>query len=220
MSSTATSSPSSFPLVLMQPLLLALNDLLRQEPWAQETLRPFAGRVARFDLAPMSMTLQVDAAGLVTAPEPDVAPAVTVVVPLAAAASDYATGGQAAVLKHVRIEGEAEFANVLSTLLRNLRWDAAEDLSRVFGDVIAQRMVSGAQAARTEATRVGRSLAESVASYLTDEQPTLVRHARLAQFAADMAALRDAEARLVKRLERLEKRPRPAARTARRGESA
>ncbi|MDF7083444.1 hypothetical protein NLR02_23965, partial [Escherichia coli] len=128
--------------------------------------------------------------------------------------------GQAAVLKHVRIEGEAEFANVFSTLLRNLRWDAAEDLSRLFGDVIAQRMVSGAQAARPEATRVSRSLAESVASYLMDEQPTLVRHARLAQFADDVAALRDAEARLVKRLERLEKLPRPATRIARQGESA
>ncbi|KMW46439.1 SCP2 domain-containing protein [Ralstonia insidiosa] len=218
MSSTATSS--SFPFMLMQPLLLAINHLLRQEPWAQETLRPFAGRVARFDLAPVSVTLQVDTAGLVTVPEADVEPAVTVVVPLAAAASDYATGGQAAVLKHVRIEGEAEFANVLSTLLRNLRWDAAEDLSRVFGDVIAQRLVSGAQAARTEATRVSRSLAEAVASYLTDEQPTLVRHARLAQFAADVAALRDAEARLAKRLERLEKLPRPATSTARTGESA
>ncbi|WP_199026714.1 MULTISPECIES: SCP2 domain-containing protein [Ralstonia] len=218
MSSTATSS--SFPSMLMQPLLLALNHLLRQEPWAQETLRPFAGRVARFDLAPVSVTLQVDAAGLVTVPEAGLEPAVTVVVPLAAAASDYATGGQAAVLKHVRIEGEAEFANVLSTLLRNLRWDAAEDLSRVFGDVIAQRMVSGAQAARTEATRVSRSLAEAVASYLTDEQPTLVRHARLAQFAADVAALRDAEARLTKRLERLERLPRPAISMARPGESA
>ncbi|WP_446513560.1 hypothetical protein, partial [Photobacterium sp. DNB22_13_2] len=85
------------------------------------------------DLAPVSVTLQVDTAGLVTVHEADVEPAVTVVVPLAAAASDYATGGQAAVLKHVRIEGEAECANVLSTLLRNLRWDAAEDLSRVFG---------------------------------------------------------------------------------------
>ncbi len=207
----------------MQPLLLALNHLLRQEPWAQETLRPFAGRAARFDLAPVSVTLQVDPAGLVTmpeAPKEDVQPAVTVVVPLAAAASEYATGGQAAVLKHVRIEGEAEFANVLSTLLRNLRWDAAEDLSRVFGDVIAQRMVNGAQAVRTEATRVGRSLAESVASYLTDEQPTLVRHARLAQFAADVAALRDAEARLAKRLERLETLARPATSKARAGESA
>ena len=75
---------------------------------------------------------------------------------LAAAAGDYATGGQAAVLKHVRIDGEAEFANVLSTLLRNVRWDAAEDLSRVFGDVLAQRMVSGAQAVRTEAARRDR----------------------------------------------------------------
>ena len=189
----------------MQPLLLALNHLLRSEPWAQETLRPFAGRVAHFDLAPFALTLQVDAAGLVTTPEAGAEPAVTVVVPLMSAASDYATGGQAAVLKHVRIDGEAEFANVLSTLMRNVRWDAAEDLSRVFGDVIAQRMVSGAQAARTEATRVSRSLAEATAAYLTDEQPTLVRHARLAQFVADVAAVRDAQARLEKRLERLER---------------
>ncbi|MDE2202225.1 MAG: SCP2 sterol-binding domain-containing protein [Burkholderiaceae bacterium] len=215
MPSTANSSP--FPPVLMQPLLLALNHLLRQEPWAKETLLPFAGRAARFDLAPLSVTLQVGPEGLVAAHDPGTEPAVTVVVPLAAAARDYATGGQAAVLKHVRIEGEAEFANVLSTLLRNLRWDAAEDLSRVFGDVVAQRMVTGAQAARTEVTRVGRSLAESVASYLTDEQPALVRHARLAQFAADVAALRDAEARLTKRLERLEKRVSPATSTARAG---
>lgn len=206
--------------MLMQPLLLALNHLLRQEPWAQDTLRPFAGRAARFDLTPVSVTLQVEAAGLVTAPDAGVEPAVTVVVPLSAAASDYAMGGQAAVLKHVRIEGEAEFANVLSMLLRNLRWDAAEDLSRVFGDVIAQRMVSGAQAVRVEATRVGRSLAEAAAAYLTDEQPTLVRHARLAQFAADVAAVRDAQARLEKRLERLERLQRPATSTARAGESA
>jgi ubiquinone biosynthesis protein UbiJ len=204
----------------MQPLLLALNHLLRQEPWAQETLRPFAGRAARFDLAPVSATLQVNQAGLVMAPESGAEPAVTVTVPLAAAARDYAAGGQAAVLKHVRIEGEAEFANVLSTLLRNLRWDAAEDLSRVFGDVVAQRMVSGAQAARIEVTRVGRSLAESVASYLTDEQPTLVRHARLAEFAAEVAALRDAEARLVKRVERLEKLARPATTSTARAGSA
>lgn len=217
MSSTASSSP--FPIVLMQPLLLALNHLLRQEPWAQAMLRPFAGRVAHFDLAPFALSLQVDAGGLVMAPEPGVEPAVRVVVPLAAAAGDYATGGQAAVLKHVRIEGEAEFANVLSTLLRNVRWDAAEDLSRVFGDVLAQRMVRGAQSIRTEAIRTGRSLVDAVASYLTDEQPTLVRHARLAQFAADVAVARDDAARLEKRLERLERAARGMS-TARAGESA
>ncbi|MDB0569368.1 SCP2 sterol-binding domain-containing protein [Ralstonia solanacearum] len=217
MSSTASSSP--FPIVLMQPLLLALNHLLRQEPWAQAMLRPFAGRVAHFDLAPFALSLQVDAGGLVMAPEPGVEPAVRVVVPLAAAAGDYATGGQAAVLKHVRIEGEAEFANVLSTLLRNVRWDAAEDLSRVFGDVLAQRMVRGAQSIRTEAMRTGRSLVDAVASYLTDEQPTLVRHARLAQFAADVAAARDDAARLEKRLERLERAARGMS-TAGAGESA
>ena len=76
---------------------------------------------------------------------------------------------------------------VKGNLVANDRVDIRNEGS-LTGDVIAQRMVSGAQAARTEATRVSRSLAEAVASYLTDEQPTLVRHARLAQFAADVAA--------------------------------
>lgn len=47
----------------------------------------------------------------------------------------------------------------------------------MFNDVIVQRTVNDAQAAHAEATRVSRPLMEPVASYLTDEQPTLVRHA-------------------------------------------
>lgn len=66
---------------------------------------------------------------------------------------------------------------------------------------------------------MGRSLVDAVASYLTDEQPTLVRHARLAQFAADVAAVRDDAARLEKRLERPERAARGTS-TARAGESA
>lgn len=68
-------------------------------------------------------------------------------------------------------------------------------------------MVNDAQAAYTEAICVSHLLTESVASYLTNEQPVLVRHARPAQFVADMAVLRDARTRLVRQLERLEKLP-------------
>lgn len=57
-------------------------------------------------------------------------------MPLAAAAGGYATDEQAATFEYMRIEGEAEFVSVLSTLLHNLHWDATEGLLCVSDDVI------------------------------------------------------------------------------------
>ena len=119
-------------------------------------------------------------------------------------------------MKHVRIEGDAELANTVSTLARNLRWDAAEDLSRALrgllggpvSDSVAQRVVDGAQQVHAQVTRLGRTLVDNVTEYLLDEQPTLVRHVALDEFSAGVNALRDDLARLEKRLEKLEQRSR------------
>ena len=142
--------------------------------------------------------------------------AVTLLVPLQQwplVVADVAEGGQAAAMRHVRIDGDAELANAVSTLARNLRWDAAEDLSRALrgvmgapvSDSVAQRVVDGARQMHDSATRVGRALLDNVTEYLLDEQPTLVRHAALEGFGTDVARLRDDLARLEKRLERLER---------------
>ncbi|MDF3839016.1 SCP2 sterol-binding domain-containing protein, partial [Cupriavidus basilensis] len=181
---------------------------------------PFAGRVIRFDAAAFTLALKVTGQGLTELAQPDESPDVTLTVPLQQwplVASDVAGGGQAAAMKHVRIEGDAELANTVSTLARGLRWDAAEDLSRALrgilggplSDSVAQRVVEGVQQVHAQATRVGRTLVDNVTEYLLDEQPTLVRHAALDEFNAGVSALRDDLARLEKRLEKLEQRSRP-----------
>lgn len=206
------------PSALAGPIVAALNHLLEQEPWARKLLLPYAGRIIAFDASAFGLMLRIDTQGLVAladiqAPQP----AVTLAVPLQQwplVVSDVASGGQAAAMRHVRIEGDAELANTVSTLARNLRWDAAEDLARALravmggtvGDSVAQRVVDGAREAHQTALRIGKSVVDNVAEYLLDEQPTLVRHAALADFSADVAALRDDLARLEKRLERLERR--------------
>ena len=46
------------------------------------------------------------------------------------------------------MQGDAEFAQEVSFLARNLTWDVEEDLSRVVGDIAAHRIVQGARQAR------------------------------------------------------------------------
>ncbi|WP_354683221.1 SCP2 sterol-binding domain-containing protein [Cupriavidus necator] len=212
---------NTLPSALATPAVSALNHLLEQEPWARNQLVPYAGRVIRFDAAAFVLSLKVTEHGCTEfAPEAE-APAVTLRVPVQQwplVAADVAEGGQAAALRHVRIEGDAELANTVSALARNLRWDAAEDLSLALrgilggplSDSVAQRVVDGARQVHEQATRVGRALVDNVTDYLLDERPTLVRHAALEEFGTEVGRVRDSLARLEKRLERLERGGPPA----------
>ena len=46
----------------------------------------------------------------------------------------FVQGGQAAVMKHVKIEGDAEFATVIAKLAEHLRWEPEEDLAQLMVD--------------------------------------------------------------------------------------
>ena len=111
-------------------------------------------------------------------------------------------------MKQVRIEGDAEFAQTLSQLARELRWDAEEDLSRFTGDIAAHQLMQGARSFQAYARDASQRIAETGTAYLIDEDAALVRKSMAEQFARDVSALRDDAARLEKRLELQETRRR------------
>jgi ubiquinone biosynthesis protein UbiJ len=215
--------------IAAKSFVAVVNHLLARETWARDRLTPYAGKTARLSLPGVALTLGVNADGLLVTPRaapagqdaraPDAAasgqaPArsgddaapvfdVTITVP-AAALSAFASGGQAAVMKHVRIEGDAEFAATIAKLAEHLRWDAEEDLARVIGDAPAYRAASIARGIAGQARRTGLNVVQSIAEYLLDENPQLVRRGELDDFAAELARVRDTLARLEKRIERIE----------------
>jgi len=109
-------------------------------------------------------------------------------------------------VSYVKIEGDADFANAVSQLSQSLRWDAEEDLSKLFGDIAATRLVSGAKSALQSAQKTQRQLAENVAEYFLEEQPMLIRPYVMNEFSSDVVKLRDDLERLSKRIEKLERR--------------
>lgn len=197
-----------------------VDHLLVREPWARERVKPYAGKCVKLVCGPVSIALVAQADGLFAATtEADAARFdVSISVPLDALPA-FLQGGQAAVMKHVRIEGDAEFATTLAKLAEHLRWDPEEDLARVIGDAPAHRVGLIARTVQEQARRTSRNLLDTVAEYLLDERPQLVRKSALDAFNAELSRARDALARVEKRIEKIERseqavQPRPTARGA------
>lgn len=186
----------------------AINRLLRQNSWAPERLRPYAGHVLRVECFPFIVLLCVTDAGDVAAAAPDAAPAVTLRmapgVLLRLAARD------SAAWHDIAIDGDPGFAAALNHLARNIRWDIEEDLSRVFGDVAAHRMVETGRKLDAWGRQGADNLARSFAEYWVEENPLIAGRTDIEQFNRDVDALRDDVARLEKRIEQLAASGQPA----------
>ena len=132
---------------LMDRLVLVVNHVLAAEPAAVQRLMPHRGRVLRLDLlqlprllpAPPPLAFVITPAGLVEwCREPadaDLRVRLDVANP-AALAFQAVTGNMPPLV----IEGDAQLATDVDWLLKNLRWDVADDLEKRFGPTVAQQL--------------------------------------------------------------------------------
>jgi ubiquinone biosynthesis accessory factor UbiJ len=180
----------------------AINHLLAQEPWAREKLLRHAGKTAVFDAGVAALRLRVSADGLVEQARADAAVNVTIRVKL----SDLPLilRNREHAFSYVKIDGDADFANAISQVSESLRWEAEEDLSKLVGDIAAVRIVEGAKTAFDTIKTTQRKFAENAAEYFLEENPMLMRPQAVADFAAEVAKLRDDVERLGKRIDKLE----------------
>lgn len=179
-----------------------LNHLLAREAWARDKLAPFAGRRARIEAFPFVLLLGVAQGGVFEVGSGDAHVTITVdSAQLPALLFD-----PQALLRNVRLTGDAEFAQALSAVLQNLRPEPEEDLARFVGDAAAVRMVGFLRAVAAQIREGGARLSATTADYFAAENPLLVTRPEADRFGADVAELRDAVERLAKRIERAEKR--------------
>ena len=180
---------------------MALNRLLAAEPWARARLAPFAGEAVELRNPPFpALRLTILADGSVQAGGGE--PALTVTLGPQAIIS-FARGPEHFV-RSLEVLGDAKLAAEVMVLARHLRWDAEEALSSLFGDVAAHRLAQAARAFAAWQSVAVRRLAQSLSDYAVDETRILLAQADLEAFAGALARLRDAVARLEKRVEQLE----------------
>jgi len=194
----AASGPGPELQILSPAAAAAVNHLLRGAAWARAELQAHAGKTARFELIPAGFSLTVLDSGEVSAAAADAVAAVTlrltpgIVLRLAARDESAWSGVDAA--------GDTDFAATISLLARNLRWDVEEDLSKVFGDIAAHRLVETGRVFQRWGAQSVEGIARSFSEYWTEEQPLIVRAREVEEFNRDVDTLRDDAARLEKRI--------------------
>jgi ubiquinone biosynthesis protein UbiJ len=190
-----------------------LNHLLTQEPWAARLLQQHAGKVASFDLELVQINVQVCADGLIQAAkyssedgqEKQIAQNSQVKISIKPSDLPLILQNRERAVSYVKIEGDADFANTISQLSQDLRWEVEEDLSKIMGDVAAVRMVSTGQKVLKSLQKTHQSVQENLAEYFLEENPLLVRPSDVQQLGQQIVKIRDDVERFAKRIERLEK---------------
>jgi ubiquinone biosynthesis accessory factor UbiJ len=177
-----------------------LNRLLAGEAWARQRLAPFAGETVELRAPPLpTLRLRILEGGTVEAGGADPALSMTLKPELLAALGR----GEEHALRAVEVQGNARLATEVLLLARHLRWDVEEELSRVIGDVAAHRVAEAGRAFAAWHVDAAQRLIGALADYATDEKQLLARRGELDALAESVAGLRDAIARLDKRIARL-----------------
>ena len=191
------------PMLLEHPLASALNHLLDAEPWARDRLAPFGGETVTIAAPPLpQLRLSILADGRVAAAADEAAqPSLT--LRLGADALAAFARGEEHLMRAVEVTGNARLASEVMLLVRHLRWDPEEDLSRLVGDVAARRMVTFARDFVGWQADAAQRLAQSLIEYAVEEKRIVVPRPELEPLAAGIARLRDAIERLEKRIERI-----------------
>jgi ubiquinone biosynthesis protein UbiJ len=182
-------------------LIAAINHVLARQPALRDKLRIHAGKAACIDVGLTRLDLAIAADGFLQLADSE--PNVTITIQPSNLPRMLSDMDRA--FSYVTISGDADFARVISELANELRWELEEELAPWVGDIAAVRIANVARQFFGTAKSTAQSLAENLAEYWLEENPTLLYRRAGEEFAADVARLRDDVERLSKRIEKIER---------------
>ncbi len=179
----------------------ALNHLLTQSGWANERLAKFAGKTARFHIAPFSFAFYILPDGSVlNAGADEKADATCTITP--SLLPRLALKDEAAY-SLIETSGDTGLLSEIFFISKSLQWDAAEDFSHITGDIAAERLLQFATTTRQHLRDATLNLSQAFAEYWTEERPLVAKSQPVQQFIQQVDALRDDIARLEQRISNL-----------------
>jgi len=181
-----------------------IQHLLAQNEWAAPMLQPFASQSVQLNFVLFNTSLVIlENGSLAIAGETNV-PDATITIPpsllLRLMAKDEAAKLQ------IKIDGDTHLATALAKVLSHVRWDYEDDLSKLTGDVSANKIGEFTRQTVNTVKDSATNLAEMLSEYWQEEKPLLAKKRHVEQFNAEVDTLRADVERMEKRLNKLAKK--------------
>ena len=190
---------------MLKPVMTRfLQHICAQNAWARPHLIPHASKTIRFDFVFAKANLMIledgslGMSGEITSPEASIHAPPSLMLRILA--------NDEAAKKELRIEGDTALAADFAKVLQHMRWDYADDLSRVVGDIPAEKITAFAQKSASTAKQQITNLADMLAEYWQEEVPILAKKRQVDAFNTSVDTLVGDVERLEKRLEKLAKK--------------
>lgn len=178
-----------------------LQHLIAQNSWANAMLQPFADRSILFNVGLMSTALVIlENGNLAIAGESNI-PDATVTVPPSLLLRLIARDESAKL--NISIEGDTHLAAELAKIFSHMRWDYEDDLSKLVGDIPANRIGEFGRKTAFTLKETSTNLAEMLSEYWQEEKPIIAKKRHIEKFNTQVDSLRADTARLEKRLQKL-----------------
>ena len=178
-----------------------LQHLLAQNSWADAMLQPFAGKSVQFKIAMVETSVVILENGSLAIVGDTQLPDATVTIP--ASVLPRLLAKDEAAKMQISVEGDSHLASELAKVLSNMRWDYAEDLSRMIGEVPAHKSTQFVEQTASKIKQTSINLAEMLSEYWQEEKPMIAKKRLVEKFNMDVDTLRADVARLEKRLNKL-----------------
>lgn len=180
-----------------------IQHLLAQNKWAASMLQPFASQSVQLNFVLLKTSLVIlENGSLAIAGETNV-PDATITIPPSLLLRLMAKDESAKL--QIKIDGDTHLATAMAKVLSHVHWDFEDDLSKLIGDVPANKIGTFSRNAVNTAKETTTNIAEMLSEYWQEEKPLLAKKRHVEQFNADVDTLRADTERLEKRIGKLAK---------------
>ena len=179
----------------------ALQHLISQNSWANAMLQPFTGKSVQFNISLMSSTVVILENGSLVIAGATNTPDATVTIPISLL--PRLISKDESVKMHINIEGDTHLAAELAKVFANMRWDYEDDLSKVVGDIPANKIGEFSRKTVNAVKETTTNLAEMLSEYWQEEKPMIAKKRHIETFNEQVDTLRADTARFEKKLQKL-----------------
>ena len=161
---------------------LVLNHVLSQNDWMSSRLKKFHNKTILIKISELSIFFKVNKKGLLEHISQVKDPDASISMPINSFINQIIHKEN----KGITIKGDIDLAKEVSEILKKTKWDVEEDLSKIIGDVAANRLGILGGKFLNESKKVTISIAEAFKEYWEEEKPLIAKKTRVQQFLAEI----------------------------------